>query len=150
MVEISIKQKVQYLFSIKDVYHKEIVQFLSEKITRFYSIFGDIYSFPEIEDIDFYDLQLAERETLAIPRWNDHIISFPTDIMPPVDIDYEKCLLFADFGWGSDTPLALDYRENLENPSILLYLWCHEDDITNRWLKIAEWEDLSAYLRQMQ
>ncbi|KOY85991.1 hypothetical protein AD998_07400 [bacterium 336/3] len=107
-MDILVKKKVLYLFSIKDTCRQAVIKFLTDKIAPFYSIFGDIYSFPEIKDLDFYDLPLAERETLAIPRWKDNIISSPTDIMPPVDIDYQKYILFADFGWGSDTPLALD------------------------------------------
>lgn len=57
-------------------------------------------------------------------------------ISPPGDIDYERAVVIADFGLGSDAPIALDYRQSLEAPSVIRYRWSERGE-RNRWIYVA-------------
>lgn len=60
----------------------------------------------------------------------------PDSESPPGDIDYERAVVIADFGLGSDAPIALDYRQNLDCPSVIRYCWSHRGE-RNRWIHVA-------------
>lgn len=49
------------------------------------------------------------------------------------DIDPKLSLLIGDFGFGSDTCLILDYRENLNNPKVLRLVWSDK----NHWKEVT-------------
>ncbi len=45
----------------------------------------------------------------------------------------ELTMLIADFGLGSDQPIALDYRRDLSQPEVWMLVW----DRNNYWTKIS-------------
>ena len=51
------------------------------------------------------------------------------------EIDPALTLIIGDFGLGSDAPIALDYRKDLNEPSIIRLQWNLEAD--NHWVEIA-------------
>jgi len=55
---------------------------------------------------------------------------------PSGDIDYDRAVVIADFGLGSDAPIALDYRQSLDCPSVIHYRWSHRGE-RNRWIYVA-------------
>ena len=55
----------------------------------------------------------------------------------PGNIEPNKVILFADFGLGSDTAFGLDYREDKDNPIVILEYWGKNPETDNRWKKIA-------------
>ena len=60
---------------------------------------------------------------LTAPMWANH------------EIDPALTLIIGDFGLGSDAPIALDYRKDLNEPSIIRLQWNLEAD--NHWVEIA-------------
>lgn len=51
------------------------------------------------------------------------------------EIDYEKALIIADFGLGSDSPIIL-YYEVSEKPSVMYLRWTgNGEDIRHDWVK---------------
>jgi hypothetical protein len=68
----------------------------------------------------------------------DFFLGTSDESSPPGDLDFSKCLVISDFGMGSDSPIVLDYRSNLENPRVLR-LRCSRIDNRwhNRWVTIA-------------
>jgi hypothetical protein len=65
------------------------------------------------------------------------ILGKKDDKVFPGIIDVYKTILFADFGWGSDTPFALDYSNDENNPSVILLYWGNDPIKDNRWKKIT-------------
>ena len=61
--------------------------------------------------------------------------------MPEVmiwQIDPEKTIVIGDFGPGSDSPLALDYRSSPENPSVIRLQWANiAPKRNNQWALVA-------------
>jgi hypothetical protein len=55
---------------------------------------------------------------------------------PPGDIDYDRAVVIADFGLGSDAPIALDYRQSLDCPCVIRYRWSQRGE-RNRWVHVA-------------
>ena len=51
------------------------------------------------------------------------------------EIDENLTLVLGDFGPGSDTLFALDYRKSLDNPSVIRLQWNLE--ASNHWVEIA-------------
>ena len=51
------------------------------------------------------------------------------------EIDPALTLIIGDFGLGSDAPIALDYRKDLNNPSVICLQWNLNAD--NHWGEIA-------------
>ena len=64
----------------------------------------------------------------------------------PGDIDLKYAIIIGDFGLGSDAPIALDYRKNLVNPSVIRYKWAKTG---NRWVEIAPSFQLFAQLLEL-
>ena len=60
----------------------------------------------------------------------------PDPESPPGDIDYDRTVVIADFGLGSDAPIALDYRQSLDCPTVIRYRWSHRGE-RNRWVYVA-------------
>lgn len=51
------------------------------------------------------------------------------------EIDYEKALIIADFGLGSDSPIILYYR-NTASPSVMYLRWsCDGENIQHEWIE---------------
>lgn len=70
---------------------------------------------------------------------SSHLLDFrgePDCESQPGDIDYDRAVIIADFGMGSDAPLALDYRPNLDCPSVIRYRWSDRGE-RNRWVHVA-------------
>jgi hypothetical protein len=64
----------------------------------------------------------AERSFWSDPRTAIH------------EIDPDLTLLIGDFGLGSDAPIALDYRQRLDQPRVIRLRWASEG---NHWVEIA-------------
>lgn len=63
-------------------------------------------------------------------------------------IDPEKALFIADFGAGSDAPIALDFRSNLADPPVIGLQWgAPGTDKTSRWVQLAP--SFSAFVKQL-
>ncbi|HEX8464863.1 MAG TPA: hypothetical protein VF627_09630 [Abditibacterium sp.] len=48
--------------------------------------------------------------------------------------DHELTLIIADFGLGSDAPVALDYSQNRDEPRVTTLKW---DKAGNHWVQLA-------------
>lgn len=89
------------------------------------------------------DLMKSESEYLIKwldPKWDkDRVMLFgkKDNAIYPGYIEYDKVILFADFGYGSDTCFALDFRENEESPIVILEYWGDNPQTDNRWKKVA-------------
>lgn len=61
--------------------------------------------------------------------------------MPETVVDQiapEKALILGDFGHGSDTVLALDYRSSLTEPSVMRLQWALSNPKqNNRWVLVS-------------
>lgn len=66
-----------------------------------------------------------------------------------VQIDPEKALLIADFGAGSDAPIALDFRANQADPPVIGLQWCAapRTDKKSYWIQIAP--SFSAFVKKL-
>ena len=53
------------------------------------------------------------------------------------EISPELTIVIADFGLGSDTVVALDYRADRDNPAVIRRLW-REREQPNTWVRCAE------------
>ncbi|MDC8012542.1 hypothetical protein [Tahibacter soli] len=55
------------------------------------------------------------------------------------DIDPDRTLIIADFGLGSDAPIALDYRHDASEPSVIRLVWGEGERPRppNRWQQVA-------------
>ena len=63
----------------------------------------------------------------------------PDEEYAPGDIDFSKAIVIGDLGTGSDAPVALDYRKEKNNPSVMILHWFRsEDKVKTRWLRIAD------------
>lgn len=66
------------------------------------------------------------------------------------EVDAELTLIIGDFGLGSDAPIALDYRQDINNPSVIRLR--HLGDpiewgkVTSSWIKVADTFDEFAAL----
>ena len=54
----------------------------------------------------------------------------------PGDIDFRRAIIIGDFGPGSDAPIALDYRQSRDCPSVIRYRWSPFGK-RNRWVYVA-------------
>jgi hypothetical protein len=50
------------------------------------------------------------------------------------EIDINQTLIIGDFGPGSDTGIALDYRKSKSEPSVIRLHWAEEG---NHWIQVA-------------
>jgi hypothetical protein len=61
------------------------------------------------------------------------------------EIDPDLTLLVGDFGLGSDAPIALDYRQRIDEPRVIRLRWAKDG---NHWVEIAPtFAAFAAYLR---
>lgn len=60
------------------------------------------------------------------------------------EIDPAFTLIIGDFGLGSDAPLALDYREQLDEPKVIYLRWAQDG---NHWVEIAP--NFADFVRQI-
>ena len=60
----------------------------------------------------------------------------PDQSNPPGDIVFDRSVIVGDFGLGSDTAIALDYRDTTESPSVIRLRWS-SDGRHNRWVLAA-------------
>jgi hypothetical protein len=54
----------------------------------------------------------------------------------PDGIDFDLALDIGDFGLGSDAPILLDYRQDINNPRVIRLRWS-SDGGANRWVVMA-------------
>lgn len=53
----------------------------------------------------------------------------------PNEIEYDKALIIADFGMGSDSPIIL-YYDSMESPTVMYLRWTgNADDIRQQWIE---------------
>lgn len=98
-----------------------------------------------IKDFTLYSLGLMKNESEVLyhwllPKWKTERIMFlgkKDNRIQPGNIDTGKVILFGDLGLGSDTPFGLDYRDDPNNPSVILLYWGENCQTDNRWKKIA-------------
>lgn len=99
-----------------------------------------------IPDLSLFSTTLMDTESNNLQYWlldpelKELKIMFLGKKDPQVSPGYiipNKTILFADFGRGSDTCFALDYRKNSTNPSVILLYWGKKPEEDNRWRKIA-------------
>ncbi len=50
------------------------------------------------------------------------------------EVDPDCTILIGDFGLGSDAPIALDYRNNKDEPRVIRLRWAKEG---NHWVEVA-------------
>ena len=68
----------------------------------------------------------------ALLRPEGYPLGIADDNFAPGNIALDKCVLFADLGYGAEQPLALDYRVTPPRVLILVHL-----DIGARWICLA-------------
>jgi hypothetical protein len=62
------------------------------------------------------------------------------------EIDLDLAFEIGDFGIGSDAPILLDYRENLEEPRVIRLRWSDDcPPINNHWVVAAP--DFATFVR---
>ena len=66
---------------------------------------------------------MKNNPSLGAPMWANH------------EIDPALTLIIGDFGLGSDAPIALDYRKDRANPSVIRLQWNSGE--ANHWREIA-------------
>lgn len=107
---------------------------------------GRFWEFDIFGDFETYSLSLIRNESIAVKTWKDKkwiksagsmFLGDSDEIVKPGVIDVNKALLIANLGHGSDSPFTLDYRDDLDNPSVMIIRWGEEPNIDNRWMKIA-------------
>ncbi len=64
----------------------------------------------------------------------------------PSGIEFDLAIDIGDFGIGSDSPILLDYRQNLEIPRVIRLQWS-SDGSANRWVPTAE--DFPSFVRAL-
>lgn len=85
---------------------------------------------PEEEWICFYrppfgteEQYMKNNPSWDSPMWATH------------EIEPSLTLIIGDFGLGSDAPIALDYREDRNNPSVIRLQWNLAE--ANHWVEVA-------------
>lgn len=71
-----------------------------------------------------------------------------SDFCDPGGIDTDLSVLIGDFGLGSDAPILLDHRADLESPRVLRLLWSPQrpfDPRNDKWVSFAD--SLESFLR---
>ena len=86
---------------------------------------------PEESAIFFYPppfcLVRAQMEVGGHSFWSD-----PRSAVSEIDPD--RTLIIGDFGPGSDAPIALDYRKNTSEPSVIRLKWAEKG---NHWVQLS-------------
>ena len=110
-----------------------------------------IYSGPvnSLKTLELYGLNLMKLETEGLIEhcapsyeYSDSFKIFLGELdeeYEPGDIEFSRAIVIGDLGIGSDAPIALDYRQDKNNPSVVILHWFRsEDKIKTRWLRIAD------------
>lgn len=108
----------------------------------------DIGMWPARVDPDCVKTFAPNEQTLDLcpPRIFATVASHlrPTGGMTPeqwavYDIDPDRTVIIADFGPGSDAPIALDYRYDAGEPSVIRLVWGEgkRPRAPNRWQQVA-------------
>lgn len=99
----------------------------------------------DFDDFETYDLRLMTNETLwhkqhsmQDPDTNIMFKGAHDEIAKPGVIDFDKIIFIADLGHGSDSPFTLDYRKDINNPSVMIIWWGEDMEKDNRWITIAD------------
>ena len=117
---------------------------------------GRFDKFEDYSDFETYDLGLIKSESLAVKKWpnadwlEDSGVMFMganDEVVKPGIIDVEKAILIADLGHGSDSPFTLDYREDINNPSVMIIRWGEDATKDNRWMKVAD--DFDSFIKKI-
>lgn len=84
---------------------------------------------------ELYELTTMRTETINLDQ--TMFLGGPDKKNLPGYIDFDKIILFADFGIGEEAPLALDYRDDMEKPSVSLFCEALKDE-ESRWIRISD------------
>ena len=106
-----------------------------------------IHKFAPEENWIYFDAPPFGKPEITLASLN-YFRGEPDTESPPGDIDFERAVIIGDFGLGSDAPIALDYRKNLSNPSVIRYRWSPYGK-TNRWVYVASSFEEFAELLQL-
>lgn len=98
-----------------------------------------------IDDFSLFSLELMKCESEYLKHWldpeweKDRVLFLGKKDQKnyPGNIEHDKVILFADFGHGSDTCFALDYKDNNMCPSVILLYRGKDPYEETRWKKIA-------------
>ena len=95
-----------------------------------------------IKDFRFYPRGLIQGETMGLYKWfggGDQIMMLGKrdESQKPGNLDPAKAVLMGDFGIGSDTGIAMDYRENIVSPRILIHVWGRRPEAENKWVVLT-------------
>lgn len=101
--------------------------------------------FEQLDEFCPYSFKSMELETRGCYQWRDEywatervkMLGREDETVFPGNIIPEKSILIADFGLGSDCPIVLDYRNGLNDPTVLILYWNNYPDFENRFKKIA-------------
>ena len=91
-----------------------------------------------------YTLDLMKKESLGIQKWTKRqgfgcmFLGALDEMVKPGNIDFNKSILIADLGIGSDSPFVLDYRDDIKNPSVIMIRWGKDPIKDNRWMKVTD------------
>jgi hypothetical protein len=81
-------------------------------------------------------------------RVSSDTVDFWSEFGALEQITPELCIDIADFGLGSDSPIVLNYRESLENPSVLRLHWRKPQP--NVWVRCADTFDSFADMLDLE
>jgi hypothetical protein len=117
---------------------------------------GRFDEFNDYADFETYGLGLMTSESIAVKNWPSKkwikdsgtmFLGAMDEEVKPGTIDIEKAILIADLGHGSDSPFTLDYRDDINNPSVMIIRWGEDPEKDNRWMKIAE--DFDSFIERI-
>jgi hypothetical protein len=69
-----------------------------------------------------------------------------SEVAAPDQIDFDLTTVIADFGYGSDAPIVLDYRNNRDEPRVMRLRYSRGPGPRTRWVSIADTFDGFARL----
>lgn len=94
-------------------------------------------------DIEYYNLELMFRETVSFSKneFQDEeqfemFIGEYSSESKDRTIDPNKIILIADFGFGSDQPIGLDFRKKIDEPEVWCLIWPSANE-KNYWTKVS-------------
>jgi len=98
------------------------------------------------QEFDVHNWSMMESESASLIKWlnPEHmetrkmLLGTQDFSVAPGDIDPKQTIIIAHFGTGNDSPIALDYRKDQLNPSVIMMFWGEDPMNDNRWKKIAD------------